>query len=212
MKTLPGYHQVHKYLLLSLVTMTPNGYQGKCMLLSVINLPTFSFDLSHVFPFSSRLWGNSEYNNYYSYNYYSKAPRPRWRSLEYIECVLCREVRSQLPKKRWLVVWVLWHINLCWLFNPKSIFKEITSSISNNSVQHEYTAYLSTTLQFQAIQFSQTVLFQTIQFSMNTQLICHQNYYFKRFNLVKQFYFKQFSSAWIHSLFVNNITISSDSI
>ena len=25
----------------------------------------------------------------------------------------------------WLVGWVLWHINLCWLFNAKSIFMQI---------------------------------------------------------------------------------------
>ena len=39
--------------------------------------------------------------------------------------------------KGWLVVWVLWHINLCRLFNAKSIFMQIVSSISNNSVYHE---------------------------------------------------------------------------
>ena len=33
-----------------------------------------------------------------------------------------------------LVGWVLWHINLCRLFNAKSIFIQIISSISNNSV------------------------------------------------------------------------------
>ena len=33
-----------------------------------------------------------------------------------------------------LVCWVLWHINLCWLFNAKSVFMWITSSILNNSV------------------------------------------------------------------------------
>ena len=33
-----------------------------------------------------------------------------------------------------LVVWVLWHINLCRLFNAKCIFIQIVSSISNNSV------------------------------------------------------------------------------
>ena len=39
--------------------------------------------------------------------------------------------------------WVLWHINLCRLFNAKSIFIQIISSISNNSVLHEYTVWLS---------------------------------------------------------------------
>ena len=33
-----------------------------------------------------------------------------------------------------VVVWVLWHINLCSLFNAKYIFKQMISSISNNSV------------------------------------------------------------------------------
>ena len=41
-----------------------------------------------------------------------------------------------------LVGWVLWHINLCRLFNAKSIFKQIS------------------------------VLFQTIQFRINTQFKC----------------------------------------
>ena len=34
----------------------------------------------------------------------------------------------------WMVGWVLWRINLCRLFNAKSIFIQIVSSISNNSV------------------------------------------------------------------------------
>ena len=33
-----------------------------------------------------------------------------------------------------LFVWVLWHINLCRLFNTKPIFIQINSSISNTSV------------------------------------------------------------------------------
>ena len=39
----------------------------------------------------------------------------------------------------WLVVWVLWHINVSRLFNAKSIFMQIVSFISNNSVLHECT-------------------------------------------------------------------------
>ena len=35
----------------------------------------------------------------------------------------------------WLVGWLgLWHVNLCRLFNAKSIFMKIVSSVSNNSV------------------------------------------------------------------------------
>ena len=32
----------------------------------------------------------------------------------------------------------LWHINHCWLFNAKSVFIHINSSISNNSAQYKY--------------------------------------------------------------------------
>ena len=41
----------------------------------------------------------------------------------------------------WLVGWLvgfLWHINLCRLFNTKSIFIQI-SFISDNSIYHQYT-------------------------------------------------------------------------
>ena len=77
---------------------------------------------------------------------------------------------------------------LCRLFNAKSIFIQIITSISKNSVKHrkivsfqtiqfsmstqfksKYSVQFSKTLLFQAIQFSQTVLFQTIQFSISTQ-------------------------------------------
>ena len=34
----------------------------------------------------------------------------------------------------WLVGWFLWYTNLCRLFNSKSIFIQIISSILNNSV------------------------------------------------------------------------------
>ena len=33
-----------------------------------------------------------------------------------------------------LFVWVLWHVNLCTLYNAKSIFMQINTSISKNSV------------------------------------------------------------------------------
>ena len=44
-------------------------------------------------------------------------------------CLLCRMLFGL----------VLWYINLCRLFNPKSIFMHMNSSISNNSVYHKYT-------------------------------------------------------------------------
>ena len=59
------------------------------------------------------------------------------------------------------VGWVLWHINICRLFNAKSIFiQTIQFSMSTVSLLKIFL--------FQAIQFSQIVLIQTIQFSINT--------------------------------------------
>ena len=57
----------------------------------------------------------------------------------------------------WLVGWLVFrHINLCRLFNTKSIFIQVA-------------------------------LFWTIQFSMSTQFNCQKHFYFKLFNLFKQF-------------------------
>ena len=50
-----------------------------------------------------------------------------------------------------LVRWVLWHINLCRLFNAKSILCKYS------------------------------VLFKTIQFSVSTQFNCQKHFYFKLF-------------------------------
>ena len=41
-----------------------------------------------------------------------------------------------------LVIWVLWHINLCRLFNTKSIFIQIISSISNNAEFYKMLCYI----------------------------------------------------------------------
>ena len=49
-------------------------------------------------------------------------------------CVYVCVCSSGYFKVHCLVVWVLWRINLCRLFNVKSIFIQIISSISNNSV------------------------------------------------------------------------------
>ena len=50
------------------------------------------------------------------------------------------------------------------------LFQTIQFSISKQ-FKCKYTAYLSKTFLFQAIQFSQTVLFQTIQFIISMQLV-----------------------------------------
>ena len=116
-----------------------------------------------------------------------------------------------------LFIWVLWHINLCKLFNAKSIFIQRNRSISNNSFQHKYSVCLSKTFLFHVIQFSQTVLIQTIQFSisivfvykqLNVKIVPFQTIQFCvstvsmskthlfqtiQFSIQKQFYFEQFS-------------------
>ena len=50
-----------------------------------------------------------------------------------------------LVTRRWLVGWVLWHINLCRLFNAKSIFMQIVL--------------------FQKIQFSKSLIVKNISIS-----------------------------------------------
>ena len=47
--------------------------------------------------------------------------------------------KDEFTSLGWLIGSVLWHISLCRLFNAKSILKQIISSISNNSVEQEYT-------------------------------------------------------------------------
>ena len=69
----------------------------------------------------------------------------RWNSNSYYHSksvdlgVMSIKEYSTQPRFPQLVGWVLWHINLCRLFNAKSIFMQIISSILNNSVQYEYT-------------------------------------------------------------------------
>ena len=48
----------------------------------------------------------------------------------------------------WLLAWILWHINLCRLFNAKSNFKQIINSISNKSVKYEDTVYMYKNISF----------------------------------------------------------------
>ena len=104
-------------------------------------------------------------------------------------CENSKKYLRKYPRADWiisLVVWGLWHINLCRLFNAEFISIQIISSISNNSVHslyNKYTVWLSKTFLFQAIQFSQTVLIQTIQFSISTQFICQKQFNFKQFSL-----------------------------
>ena len=64
------------------------------------------------------------------------------------------------PCAKSLFVWVLWHINICRLFNAKSIFIQVNCSISNNSVFHKYTVLSSKIVLFQAIQFSLAVIIE----------------------------------------------------
>ena len=84
-----------------------------------------------------------------------------------LQLTLCHSLLMQRGwvNKCWslMVGWVLWHINLCRLFNAKSIF--IQTIQFSMSTQFN----CKKTFLFQAFQFSQIVLFQTIQFSISTQ-------------------------------------------
>ena len=105
-----------------------------------------------------------------------------------------------------MVGWILWHINLCRLFNAKSIFMWIISSISNNSARHGYTVcqkpfffklfslfkqiYITIQFSVSKVSMSKTVQFQAIHFSIITLLKC-------KYILCKTFLFQaiQFSQA-----------------
>ena len=91
---------------------------------------------------SSKIW--TRVNNFISYDDNRYAMRSLTLSI-YVSVCLC------------LFVWVLWHINLCTLFNAKSIFIQINS------------------------------FFQTIQVSKSTQFNCQKRFYFKQFSLIQQF-------------------------
>ena len=67
------------------------------------------------------------------------------KNLDFFVSFLYERLHSKVSLQCWnheekndvirrLVGWVLWHINLCRLFNAKSTFIQIISSISNNSV------------------------------------------------------------------------------
>ena len=77
-----------------------------------------------------------------------------------------------------LVVWVLWHINLCRLFNAKSIFMKVVlfQTIQfriSTQFKCKYGLIVKTFL-FQAFQFSQAVLIQLILFRIRTDFVYTQ--------------------------------------
>ena len=65
-------------------------------------------------------------------------------------------IAVRMVRQCWLVVWVLWHINLYRLFNAKSIFIQIVNS-----------------------------LFQTIQFSMSIQFNCQKTFLFQAIQFIQ---------------------------
>ena len=65
--------------------------------------------------------------SHHSFSFFTRRRRPLSVMTDVLDCNV---VVSD-------VVWfglVLWHVNHCWLFNAKSIFKHMNSSVSNNSV------------------------------------------------------------------------------
>ena len=72
----------------------------------------------------------------------------------------------------WLVGCLLWHINLCRLFNAKSIFMKIVLfQTIQFSISTQFKRKYSLTFVFRAIQFNQAVLIQLIQFSKSTDFL-----------------------------------------
>ena len=69
-----------------------------------------------------------------------------------------------------VVGWVLWHINLCRLFNARSFFMQI---VLFQTIQFCISTQLDCkkTFLFQVIQFIQTCLIQLIQLSIITDFV-----------------------------------------
>ena len=105
-----------------------------------------------IFPVNLDMYQFFFYNLYtYIFTKYQELVKPcrsevwrvLWEPVEvwcqgFVECSLCSAL-TRFGIKGLLVGSVLWHINFCRLFNAKSIFMQIISYISNNSVSYEYT-------------------------------------------------------------------------
>ena len=104
----------------------------------------------------------------------------------------------------WLVGWILWHINLCRVFNAKSIFyvnnqfyfKQFSLAWVHSLIvkKHFYFKLFSLfkqlyiTIQFSVstVSMSKTVQFQTIQFSISTQFKCKYSLIVKNISISSQ--------------------------
>ena len=64
-----------------------------------------------------------------------------------IDGYLVDSCKSRFPVQFWFGL-VLWHINHCRLFNAKSIFIRINSSISNISVWYQYSLFCLHTVKY----------------------------------------------------------------
>ena len=69
-----------------------------------------------------------------------------------------------------IVGWVLWHINLCRLFNTKTIFMQIVSSVLNDSSLAQVHSLIVKTVLIQLIQFSISTDFVYTQLNVKTVL------------------------------------------
>ena len=90
---------------------------------------------------------------------FQQRTRTVWRMLNF--CIY-----NAKTSVNWLIVWILWHINLGRLFNTTSIFIQILF-FKQLGLAWAHSLIVKNIL-FQAIQFSQTVLIQTIQFNMSS--------------------------------------------
>ena len=87
--------------------------------------------------------------------------------------IRCNDAYACSGEVGWFAVWVLWLFNLCRLFNAKSIFMKIVSSISNYSVEHEYILIVQNISISNYSGYSNSSN-QLIQFSMSTDFVYSQ--------------------------------------
>ena len=109
-----------------------------------------------IYPGHSLLGGGESYSSAEKQSVYSKVP-PDWATLSRAICIkmnksvmpfcvqIIRIQKQHLKPYSWfyifsisLLVWVLWHINLCRLFNAEYIFIQINGPISNNLMSTQF--------------------------------------------------------------------------
>ena len=117
-----------------------NKYYGECraawvnLIFWFISFFFFSFYTSEIKEFFTIFWNRLFLTRLHiSFKHFS-FHLGATLALQIVVCEFDSHGVFNISGLGWLVCWVLWHINPYRIFNAKSIFMQIVSSISNNSV------------------------------------------------------------------------------